>query len=698
MTDHYPHIKWETAAKLRRILIVFFILITTIIASLYIADILPHRGTTKLEFAIVIVFGALFAWISIGFWEAMAGLLTLLRRRDPFAITRATDEDDTLEGTEARTAVLIPICNEEVDRVFAGLMATYKSLEKTGQLEYFDFFVLSDTSDPDTWVAEEIAWSSLCRSLGGFHRIFYRRRRVNLRRKSGNIADFCRRWGRSYRYMIVFDADSVMTGSSLVRMVKMMEKHPKVGIIQTSPMAVNRESLIARVQQFANHVYGPIFTAGLHFLQLGDSHYWGHNAIIRIKPFMQHCALPQLPGEPPFGGEILSHDFVEAALMRRAGWEVWLAYDIEGSYEEIPPTLLNELKRDRRWCQGNLQHMRLLFTQGLFPAHRALFLHGIMAYGSALLWFLFLSLSTAEAIVEAFRTPDYFPIGRTLFPAWPVWPFQWALTLLVTTAVILFLPKLLSLLIVIVRQRRTQQFGGILRLSVSIVAEVIFSILFAPIRMLFHSKFVVMTLLGWQVGWGPQQRGDQGTGWLEALRYHGIGMVIAFIWATVLFLYNRSFFWWNVPIFIPLILSVPLSVWSSRLSVGRAFRKLGLFLIPEEIAPPSEWRDLERSRQEQEESKSALPAPWQKGFVRAVVDPCINALHIYLLRHERTLSPTIRRRRQALQDKAFTLGPNTLSRKEKMELLYDPTCMNQLHKSVWETTDRKVAEMWGIPC
>ncbi len=687
---------WEKAARRRRITLLFLIIGSTVLASSYMADVLPQKGTLPLERVIVLIFGALFAWISIGFWEAVAGFFTLLRRYDQFIITRSVDEQDTSIPSDVRTAILIPICNEDADRVFAGLQVTYQSLQATGNLQAFDFFVLSDTGNPDLWVAEEIAWATLCKTLGAFNRIFYRHRRINVKRKSGNIADFCRRWGRNYRYMIVFDADSIMSGTTLVRMVQMMERNPRVGILQTAPMAVNRESLIARVQQFSNHVYGQMFVAGLHYTQLGDSHFWGHNAIIRVAPFIEHCGLPQLPGKPPLGGEILSHDFVEAALMRKAGWEVWLAYGLGGSYEEIPPTLLEELTRDRRWCQGNLQHLRLLFTKGLFPAHRALFLHGAMAYGSALFWFLFLAFSTSEAIYEAVREPVYFPQGRTLFPDWPVWHPQWALTLLATTAVILFLPKLLSVLVIIIKQRRARLFGGPVRFFLSVMAEVLFSSMFAPVRMLFHSKFVFVTLLGRQVGWGSPQRSDRGTGWLEALRFHGTGMVIGLLWAAALFVYNRSFFWWNTPIFIPLILSIPLSVWSSRASIGRVFRKLGLFVIPEEIDQPPELQQLNDILQQKKASRSPLPLGSREGFMQAVVDPQVNVLHRSLLRSERTVAASIARRRQELQEKAIMKGPGSLSIKEKKELLSDPQCMNELHQRVWELPDRKLAEQWGI--
>jgi membrane glycosyltransferase len=686
---------WENAARMRRLLLLALIIATSVIASGHMADILPHRGSTRLEFAIVIVFATLFAWISIGFWEAMAGLFTLARRVDRFSITLGVEENQPLEGTGARTAILIPVANEEPERVFAGVKATYQSLEETGQIRHFDFFILSDSSDPDRWVEEETAWAETCRALGAFNRIFYRRRRVNLKRKSGNIADFCRRWGRNYRYMIVFDADSVMAGKTLVRMVLAMERHPKVGILQTAPLAVNRETLIARTQQFANHVYSSMFAAGLHFIQLGDSHFWGHNAIIRVDPFMQHCGLPELPGKPPRGGFIMSHDFVEAAFIRRGGWEVWLAYDLGGSYEEVPPTLLEELKRDRRWCQGNLQHIRVAFAKGLLSAHRALFLHGAMSYGSSLLWFVFITLSTVTAIAETFRTPVYFPQGRALFPEWPVWHPQWALTLLGTTAIILFMPKLFSIFLILLKKGQVRQYGGILRLFASLGLEVFLSALFAPVRMLFHSKFVFITLLGRQVGWGPQQRSDLGTGWLEAIRFHGSGTLLAVIWAAALFFTNRSFFWWNSPIFIPLLLSIPLSVLSSRASVGRAFRKLGLLLIPEELKQPRELLSIEEDLAS--EQRTFASSPKAGGFVKAIVNPVVNALHLGLLRNrQRNLSQAIASSRAGLLEKALSQGPTSLSPREKRFILYDPLLVQELHRRVWETSDDRIARSWGI--
>ncbi len=577
---------WAGAAIRRRALLALLILGPTAIATHTLAGLLPNRGGSALEMALAVLFALLFAWICLGCWTALLGFCVLLRRCDRFAVIGPGAAPQPLAS--APTAVLMPVCNEEVNRFIAGLRATYESLQKTGRLSEFHFFILSDTGDPDAWVREELAWAGLCRLVGGQGRIFYRRRRINLKRKSGNIADFCRRWGHRYQYMIVLDSDSVMAGATLVRLVEAMERRPEIGILQTLPVAVGRETLLARVQQFAGRLYGPLFAAGLHYWQLGDSQFWGHNAIIRLAPFMRHCGLPRLPGRPPLGGDILSHDFVESALMRRAGWEVWLAGNLGGSYEETPPTLLAELKRDRRWCQGNLQHLRLFLTKGLASAHRFLFLNGVMSYASACLWFLFLILSTAVAIREAIVPPNYFPEGLSLFPVWPLYP-RWAAALLGSTALVLFLPKLCSFLFVLLRGE-AHRFGGVLRLGLSMVGEILFSTLLAPVRMLFHSRFVLLTLLGRPVGWGSQQRDDSGTSWGEALRFHGGGAVLALAWGGLAWIINPAFCGWLSPVLGALVGSLFLSVWSSRAALGRACRRLGLFLIPEEMEPPPELR------------------------------------------------------------------------------------------------------------
>ena len=689
---------WIRAARRRRLVLAFLVLIPSVVASGFMLSVLPHRGQTWLEVAIVLFFGALFGWISIGFWTATLGFFTLVIRRRRFAITNLEGLDDSPFAPGGRTAIVMPICEEPVDRVFAGLKAIYQSLARTSDaLAHFDFFILSDSTDPHTYVREEAAWTAWCREVGSFTKIFYRRRRVRVRRKSGNVADFCRRWGTQYRYMIMLDADSVMAGDTLVRLVQMMERRPDAGMIQTAPTAVNRRSLFARVQQFSSRVYGPMFAAGLHFWQLGDGQYWGHNTIIRIAPFMDHCALPKLPGAPPLGGEILSHDFVEAALMGRAGWTLWLAYDLGGSYEEVPSTLLEEMKRDRRWCQGNLQHLRLLFTEGLFGAHRALFVNGVLSYVSALLWFTFLALSTAEAVIDKLREPDYFPHGPSLFPEWPIWRPDWALWLLAVTGLILFLPKVLSILLIALKSRTARQYGGIVRLTVSVVLEIFFSSLLAPVRMVFHSRFVVQNLLGRTVTWRSQGRGDDETGWREAMRHHGFDTLFASAWGTSLYLLNPDYFWWVTPIIGALILSIPFSVFASRTRLGDRARAWGLFLIPEEYQPPAELRDLEANLRTAEATAATFPALEADGFVRAVVDPLAHAVHRALLGRPRRLRGAIVQYREDLLDRALAAGPSALAPGQRRILLSDPLLVDRLHAAVWALPDRERAARWGRP-
>jgi membrane glycosyltransferase len=360
---------------------------------------LQVNGLNALKLAIFAIFLVLLVPIVLSFWTAAVGFVIRLRGGDALGFSRARRDGSSQPFTWPRTAVVMPAYNEEPARVIAGLAATYQSLESTGLLPCFDFFLLSDTNNPDTWVREEVAFAELRNSVSDPERLHYRNRRENTERKTGNIADFCGAWGERYRYMVVLDADSIMTGTCLANLVRLMESNPQAGIIQTPPVPVNRRTLFGRLQQFATQAYNSIFITGLNFWQGGAGNYWGHNAIIRIQPFVQHCRLPTLPGKEPLGGQILSHDFVEAAFMRRAGWRVYLASDLGGSYEEVPPSLITYAARDRRWCQGNLQHTRLLLTPGLHIVNRLHLSLGVMAYLSSPLWLLLLLLSTVEALL-----------------------------------------------------------------------------------------------------------------------------------------------------------------------------------------------------------------------------------------------------------------------------------------------------------
>lgn len=667
---------------LRRVSFFGLVILTTLMALGLLVSVFQTDGFSPMELLLLVLYTILISWISLSFWSALMGFFVLLFGRDRWAISRQPLTPPDPAAPPPRTAILMPIYNEDSQRVFAGLRATHQSLADTGQLDGFDFFILSDTRDPDVWVEEELRWQDMVRALDGQGRIFYRNRPENISRKTGNLEDFCTRWGGHYRYMIVLDADSIMKGATLVEMVRLMEGHPGVALIQTPPVPVNRESLFARILQFAGGIYGRMFTAGLNYWQLGESNYWGHNAIIRIQAFLDHCGLPKLPGREPFGGEILSHDFVEAALLRRAGWEVWLAYDLDGSYEEIPPTLIDYAKRDRRWCQGNLQHLKLALSRGLNGLSRLHFIMGVMSYAASPLWLLFLLATGVEAYLQTKQELVYF-FGENWMPVWPVSFAVEMTTVLLVTLAMLFLPKLLALVLLLKDGDLRRAYGGFLKASFSVVLETVFSMLTAPVLMLFQTKFVVAILMRRAVGWPPQQRGDHTTSFQEAAMAHSGHTLIGVVTGVLSYEYVPAFFWWFTPVLAGLILSIPVSMLSSSNVLGRRARELGLFLIPEETNPPPVLRYLEENLQKEAPVLPVLHDKPNSRFVQALIDPYVNALHLSLLPVRETPR---KRRRHYLDGLIHQLeeeGPESLNSAQKRELIADPDSLQRLHALFW---------------
>jgi membrane glycosyltransferase len=441
---------WQQAARRRRTVFLLLTVISTVLATSLFADIQPDYDNAFLQYGQATLFALLSAWVVTGFMTAMMGFYVMLRG-DSHSLSAKKVQHHTLDAA-TRTAIIMPICNEDVRTVFAGLRATCESVALTAHVQAFDVFVLSDSNNPAIQQAERAAWEELRAQLASQSdqpqiEVYYRLRKRRTDRKSGNVADFCRRWGKDYRYMVVLDADSVMSGDCLVSMVKLMEANPTAGIIQTATQAIGHVTLHARAQQFASRVTGRLFTLGMQFWQMGESHYWGHNAIIRVAPFMQHCALARIAGTGGMSGSIMSHDFVEAALMRRAGYHVWLVADLVGSYEQQPPDLLAELQRDRRWCQGNLQNSRLIAEPGIHPVHRSMFATGAMAYLSAPLWLSFMTLGTALWLSGSPMIANWMLLPGELVALW-----AWTLCML-------FLPRILGLAAVLI-SRQQQAYGG----------------------------------------------------------------------------------------------------------------------------------------------------------------------------------------------------------------------------------------------
>lgn len=534
--------------------------------------------TTVLQWILLGLFIINFYWISLAFMSGILGFFTLLFKKKNYK--------ERPNELSSRTAVIMPIYNEGAERVFANLLAIKESIDQTGLGDYFDYFFLSDSTNPDAWLAEQKAFLDLKRVMGNDIRIFYRHRIKNTHRKSGNIAEFVTGWGGRYDHLLVLDADSIMTGDCIVRLTKAMEDDPDAGIIQTLPMIINRNTFFARLQQFAACIYGPIIATGVSSWSQNDGNYWGHNAIIRTKAFAAHCGLPVLSGKPPFGGHILSHDFIEAALIRRAGWSVYSLTQLKGSYEESPPSLIDLSIRDRRWCQGNLQHIRLLMASGFKAFTRQHLLTGIFAYLASPFWLSQLLIGILLVWQSTYIRPEYFNTHFSLFPVWPHFDSERALQLFILTMFILLAPKFFGIILALLNYKEWKSYGGIFRLFISSFIEIIMSALLAPVLTIIQSSSVIQILSGRDSGWNPQKRDDGSISWRDVYKVHKKHTVLGFLTGISAFLISTSLFLWMSPTITGLVFAIPLSWCSGSLGIGLLLRKLRLLLIPEEKSPP----------------------------------------------------------------------------------------------------------------
>jgi membrane glycosyltransferase len=531
---------------------------------------------TPLQLVLVVLFCLTFSWIALAFTSGLLGFAMLLRRPRP---------DPVPTALHTRTAVLMPVYNEATARTFAGVEAMREAVETTGLGDHFDWFVLSDSTQPDAWIAEERAFLDLRRRLGPGARLYYRHRPKNHHRKAGNIGDFVTRWGGQYDHMLVLDADSLMSGPAIMALAAAMEADPDAGIIQTLPLIINRNTLFARLQQFAARIYGPVIAAGLSAWSGRDGNYWGHNAIIRTRAFAQSCGLPDLPGKPPFGGHILSHDFVEAALIRRSGWAVYMLHRLPGSYEESPPSLIDVAVRDRRWAQGNLQHARVIGAAGLHPATRQHFATGIAGYLASPLWLCQLVVGILLVLQTATERPDYFG-GAGFSPVFPRFDPVRALQLFGLTMAVLLAPKFLGLILALVDGPVRRACGGAGRLVVSSLVEILLSALVAPVAMVIQSGSVMGILLGRDTGWNPQRRDDGSIPMRDIIARHRWHMALGLVAGIAAFALATSLFLWMSPTILGLVLAIPISWASGQLGLGLALKRRLLLATPEEATPP----------------------------------------------------------------------------------------------------------------
>lgn len=530
---------------------------------------------TALQVVFAALFAVTFAWIAFSCASAILGFLRL-------CLAWPVNGGGPSDGPMGRNVLLMPVYEEDAERVALNLESMACELAEAGAVQSFDIFVLSDTRDEVRAELEWASFSALRRRLAGTIQVYYRRREHNTHRKAGNIADFVRRFGGAYDHMIVLDADSYMRAGAVVGLARAIAANPRAGIIQSLPVLWNRSSLFARMLQFSSRVYAPVIASGLASWHGRDGNYYGHNAIIRVRAFAESAGLPELRGRKPFGGHILSHDFVEAALMRRAGWEIYMLPELEGSYEECPPTLIDLAIRDRRWAQGNLQHIAVLRASGLSWVSRVHLLQGVMAYLASPLWLMLIVCGFLLSLQAQFVTPGYFPDSYVLFPQWPIIDSERALRLFGLTMAVLFLPKVLGTVAAVMNSRLRRGLGGAGRVLASVAAETVLSALIAPVLMVVQSRFVAEILCGRDSGWSAQNRDDCDPPWPFVLSRHiahvcaGVALGVA---ATAVSLATLL---WLAPVVLGLILSALLSWYTAQTSAGTAARRHRLFLVPEE--------------------------------------------------------------------------------------------------------------------
>ena len=525
---------------------------------------------TFLQSVLLVLFGLTFTWVGFSFTSMIAGFL-------------APTRGDAAQTNEARICIAMPVYHENAAATAGLLAALARDIHRVGLGHRTEIFVLSDSRDPDAVFAEMSALSRL-RDISPVP-VWYRRRRSNEGRKAGNIAEFLRRWGDRYDQVVVLDADSVMAGQTIKTLSDRMDADPAIGLLQTMPMLVGGQTIFARLVQFAGRVYGPAIARGVAAWSGDSGNFWGHNAIFRVRAFASCCGLPTLPGKPPFGGAILSHDFVEAALLRRAGWKVRLDHDLRGSYEGCPPTLLDMAVRERRWAQGNLQHARLLGAKGLVAISRIHFLIGILGFLMSPIWLAMILVGLTLSANALLSRPDYFPQTYQLFPEWPVFDPVRMLWLFIAAMSFLLVPKFIAIIRAWQRPL-AQNSGGKVRILASALFEIVLSALIAPVQMLIQTRQIFDILRGRDSGWEAQVRAGQMPSWAIVIRRHwphvtlGLGTLLVLSW------FSPGQLVWLSPILAGLILSPLTSRWSSSPVFGRWARRQGLLVTPEEREPP----------------------------------------------------------------------------------------------------------------
>ena len=505
-------------------------------------------------------------WTIIGFLNAVIGLAVMRLSEDPAGYVCPIRPGDASEPVKSSTAILSCVRNEDTDQLELNLTAILDGLVRSGQAHGFSFYLLSDSFDLEIAEAEVELAARLKRRFHGQIEVHYRRRQNNRGFKAGNIEDFCERWGTGHDFALVLDADSYMSAGTILDLVRRMEANPQLGILQSLVTGLPTDSAFARVFQYGMRLGMRSYTIGSAWWQGDCGPYWGHNAVIRLEPFMQHCALPEIPGKGPLSGDILSHDQVEAVLMRRAGYEVRVLPEQSGSYEGNPPHLLEFIRRDLRWCQGNLQYPRLLGLKGLKPISRAQLFLAILMFVASPAWLAFMIAAAVQGFVadgSSLRTDT----GIALF---------------ISIMTMVFAPKLATVADILLRRETRRQFGGPIRVTLSTALEIVFAAMLAPVMAIAHTLFIGGLFFGKASGWGAQARGVARLPFrltLSKLWPQTLFGIAAMVWLAT---QPLSYVWPVIPIAVGPFAAIALAMITSTRSAGRAAMRSTLWQVPEE--------------------------------------------------------------------------------------------------------------------
>lgn len=665
--------------QLHRILFFSVFIVPIIIGLTTFAQIISFGGVELTEYYQFITLLFLLPMLSYGATTSLFGfLISLLKEGDPLLKAKKIPEKelDFPSIDRVPVALVMPVYEENEVSIFSRIKVIYESLEKYHSLPKLDFFILSDTRTPEKWIKEEAAYLELCESTGNYQKFHYRRRKSNLNGKSGNIADFCRRWGNRYEHMIILDADSLMSGEIIVQLIAMMEKNPKAGIIQTNSKLFRATTLFQKLTEFSSYLFSSYFLKGASFWQINANSYWGHNAILRIKPFMEYCALPHLPEYGGLGGKILSHDTVEASLMRKAGYEVLCAYELEGSYEENPPNIIDVLKRDQRWCQGNLQHFWFLFGKKIPFINRIHILNGILSYLNSPIWLCYILLSLWNYIEESkFLNYSMLPEEFEYFKAQIYDPLY--LKLLYLSLLLLFLPRVLSYFRLPLKQ--------IFLKFPAFFLETLFSILIAPIYMIYHSVFVVSIFLNKKISWGPQNRDAESSYPFSYVVSSFFGItILGLVSAYISYSYSLMLFFLTMPIWIGWTLSIPLVMFTSREQKSlHSFFDLS-YWNPNSALIKKLKEELHRNDHKRMEGKEIF---------YALVHPIFHKKHKQLQGNKSYRSKVS----NSIANDFETLlgqGPEQLDRKKLLNILSNRELLDLFFQKFWTSEKSKWGKYW----